>query len=920
MTRLIFISIMLPLSLLAQKPSWHTVNIEPRLDIKHMEIDSLGFLWMNDMHQLYRFDGAVAETKFGLEGEEITALVYQGDNMLLGTSLGRVIAFDPYSESYHVVQDTTYGEAVTDILYSDDAEYVIVSYGSGIQFVQDGQNRKLDVKSGLVSNEVYDICKYNGLYYLATDQGIQIIDHKGEELIFKTIGMQEGLSDLVVTHLICHDDKLWYTDYDGHLGTIDTSDNINNFSFAVKAKVNALLTYDQRIYVATDKGLSQFADGHFYNQYPRKGYSKISATQIDEEGNLWLVNSYGNLLKGSLNFQKLDAGFADIRTFSKVGDTYIVGSQSGLFTYENGDTKRVNTDNITHLAQVKDYLIVGTFSRGVKVYDTDLNLVQHLQEWQGFSDQSVLYIYSEDDDVYLSSLSGVTEFTFGNGKLSPWKSYNGLIGPGYIYTMMTADNKMYFGTDRKGLIVWDKKTNEVVNHQKFDSGEKISSVFAITQDAAGQIWFTSDEKGLGYLENGSPVVMKNQTNIADDYTSLAATSNGNLLAVRGATVDLIDPKSHHIMYFDKELDSKNKISFLNTVYQEQEATYFVHNHDIYKYTAPSAIKIHPEVIIDDVLVNLSSVKGEHRFAENENNIEFNYQGSWLTDPSKLTYQYMLEGFNDEWRTTKDNSISFRKLSPGQYNFRVRASESGQFTDNPEAAFVFEIKRHFYNYWWFRAAALLLLSLVGWQIVKARESRKKEKLALEKLNIENQLTNLKNQLNPHFLFNAFNTLIGMIEEDSDRSVAFVEGMSDFYRNMLEHGKQKMITLAQEKEMLSQYIGILKARFNGQLDISLEIDENLEQYEIPPMTLQLLLENAIKHNVVSTKNPLQISIQQSGKTIVVRNRKTTLVENVRSTQTGLKNIKRRFELINLKAPEISNTTDYFAVKLHLKRKDV
>ena len=920
MTRLIFILTILPLSLVAQMPSWRTVNLEPKIDIKHMETDSLGFLWINDPHALYRFDGATVETKFDLQEEEITALVYHEDRMFLGTSLGRVISFNPYSDNYKVVQDTTHGEAVTDIFYTNDNEYVVVSYGSGIRLVQDGKSRKLEVENGLVSNEVYDVCKYHDLYYLATDQGIQTIKPQGKELIFKTIGIETGLSDLVVTHLICLDDKLWYTDYDGHLGIIDSSHKIDNFSFADKAKVNELLTYDQRIYIATDKGLSQFVDGHFYDQYPREGYNKISTAQLDEEGNLWLVNSDGNLLKGNLNFQKLDAGFFDIRAFSKVGDTYVVGSQSGLYSYKNGDAKKINTDNITHLTQVGDYLLVGTFSQGVKVYDTDLKLVQQLEEWQGFSDQSVLYVYADGDHVYVSSLSGVTEFTFTNGSLAPTKSFNELIGPGYIYTMMIADNTMYFGTDRKGLIVWDRKTDEVVNYKMFDSGEKIGSVFAITQDAAGQIWFTSDEKGLGYLYNDSPAFMKNQTNTADNYTSLAATSNGNLLAVRGATVDLVDPKSHHIMYFDKELDIKDKISFLNTVYQEEEATYFVHDNDIYKYTSPSSIKNHPEVIIDDVLVNLSSVKGEHRFAENENNIEFDYKGSWLTDPSKLTYQYMLEGFDDEWRTTKDNSISFRKLSAGKYNFRVRASENDQFTDIPEDTFAFEIKRHFYNYWWVKAIGLFLLSLIGWQIIKAREARKKEKLTLEKLNIENQFINLKNQLNPHFLFNAFNTLIGMIEEDSDRSVAFVEGMTDFYRNMLEHGKHNMITLAQEKEILSQYIGILKARFNGQLDISLEFNDDLEQYEIPPMTLQLLLENAVKHNVVSTKNPLQISIQQSGKTILVRNRKTILVQNVKSTQTGLENIKRRFELINLKAPEIIDMTDYFEVKVHLKRTDV
>lgn len=917
MTKLLFILMLCPISLLAQMPSWRTVSLEPEIDIKHMETDSLGFLWIADPYNLYRFDGAMVETKFTLQKEDITALVYQGSNLYIGTSLGRVISFNPYSGSSRVVQDTTSGYAVTDFLYTDENEYIVVSYGSGLRVFKDGKSQILQVDKGLVSNEVYDITKYNNSYYIATDQGIQILDTAADQPTSMTIGADEGLSDMVVTHLINYDNKLWYTDYDGHLGSIDSMHNIENFAFDHRAKVNALLTYNHSIYLATNIGLSQFQDGHFCTQYPSEGNSKVNTAQIDEEGNLWLTPAGNGLLNGSLNFLKLNAGFSDIRAFSKLGNVYIVGNQNGLYTFENGISNKINNDNITYITQAAGYLIVGTFSRGIKVYDKYLNLVQKLDEWQGFSDQSVLYIYPYGDDLYVSSLSGVAEFSFHDGRLATKESLNDLIGPGYTYTMLVANNKMYFGTDRKGLIIWDKVSNTVVNHKNFKSGEKIGSVFSITTDNTGQVWFVSDEKGLGYLENEIPVVMTNQTNTADHYTSLALASNRKLLAVRGATVDLIDPSSHHIIYIDKQLDIKDNISYLNTVYQENGNTYFVHDHDIYKYTAPSSIKKHPEVIIDDVLVNLTSVGREQSFSEEQNNIEFNCLGSWLTDPSKLTYQYKLEGFDNDWRTTKDNSISFRKLPPGHYIFRVRASESSQFTDNPEDTFAFQITRHFYNCWWFQIAGLLILIVLGWQIAKARESRKKEKLALEKLNIENQFINLKNQLNPHFLFNAFNTLIGMIEEDSDRSVAFVEGMTDFYRNMLEYGKHNMITLAQEKEILSQYIAILKARFNGQLDITLKIDDSLAQYELPPMTLQLLLENAVKHNVVSTKIPLQISILQQDNTIQVRNRKTTLVHNVKSTQTGLVNIRRRFELINLKAPEIIETTDYFEVIIHLKR---
>ena len=919
MKNLIIILILLPVSLWAQMPSWRTVNLEPEIDIKNMEADSLGFLWFNDLHALYRFDGNEVIPKFKFDEEKISAFAYQSDLFLIGTSLGRVLKIDPYSNNFEVLQDTIYGEAVTEILYIDKLNYVTVSYGSGIRIIHEGHANKLDVENGLISNEVYDIKYHNKLLYIATDQGIQVLDPEKQNII-QTIGTEEGLSDLVVTHLISHNNKLWYTDYNGNLGYLNHSKQVKNFSPTNKAKVNTLITYDESIYLATDLGLTKFTNGQFQSQYPETGFEKITLAQKDEEGNIWLVNAEGILLKGSLYFQKLHTGFNEIRAFTKVDDRFIIGNQEGLYSFKHGKSLKINEDNITHIIRADKHILVGTFSQGVMVYDTKLNLISQMTDWSGFKDQSVLNLYYQDEHVYVSSLSGVMEFAFDKGQLTPSKSFNDFIGPGYVYTTLLTDGKIYFGTDRKGLIVWDQESQKVENFKTFASSEKIGSVFAITKNKEGEIWFTSDEKGLGFIDNEVPTVMKNQINTADHYTSLITTYNGNLLAVRGSTVDLVDPTSHHTMFFDKELGISHNTSYLNTIHQENKDTYFVHDHDIYKYTAYSSLKIHPEVIIDEVLVNLKPVINEFSFSQDENNIEFNYNGSWLTDPSKLTYQYLLEGFDDDWRTTKDKSISFRKLTPGQYKFRLRASENGQFVDEPEDTYTFEIRKHIYNLWWIRGLGIFLLGFIGWQSIKAREGRKKEKLALEKLNIENQFINLKNQLNPHFLFNAFNTLIGMIEEDSDRSVAFVEGMTDFYRNMLELGKLNLIPLAQEKEILSQYISILKARFNGQLEIKVVIEDNPNQYELPPMTLQLLLENAVKHNIVSTKNPLRVSILQNGNKIIVRNRKTALVQDVKSTKTGLKNIKQRFELMKIKAPEITERDNYFEVIVHLKRHDI
>jgi hypothetical protein len=510
------------------------------------------------------------------------------------------------------------------------------------------------------------------------------------------------------------------------------------------------------------------------------------------------------------------------------------------------------------------------------------------------------------------------QFDFIKGNLIPKQSINSIIGQGYIYTMLLAGDKMFFGTDRDGILIWDRSNDKLEVHETFNNKEKIGSVYALTKDKSGEIWFTSTEQGLGYFNNKNPIKLLNIPNIKDQYTSLSSMDNGNLMAIRASSIDILDPVSQHFMYFDNELGLKNEVTYLNNIVVDGEQTFFIHDQNLFRYIPNGKIKIHPEVIIDQKKVNLSPADGKSDFEQNENNIEFDFKGSWLTDPLKLTYQYKLEGFDEEWRTTKDNSIAFPKLRPGKYKFKLRASGNGMFHDEPEAEYSFQIHKHYYNLWWVRLLVLGLIGFITLYLFKQRETRKKEKLALEKLNIENQFINLKNQLNPHFLFNAFNTLIGLIEEDSDRSIDFVEKMTDFYRNILEYGKSNMIPLSEEKEILCQYIDILKARFNGQLNIKMRFDDDLKSYEIPPMTLQLLVENAVKHNVVSTKNPLQISINQNKNTVTVKNKKTALINASPGTKTGLKNIKRRFELVNLTTPKIHETDKYFEVILIVKKK--
>ncbi|MFT4536415.1 MAG: ligand-binding sensor domain-containing protein [Saprospiraceae bacterium] len=909
------ILIILPFSGWAQIPSWQLVNIEPALEIKEIVSDSLGFLWMHDGDILYRFDGAEAINHFNLGDEKISSLQYStSDYLVVGTNYGRVIIYNPYSFEFNVLHENKEYHKVTNSHVIDNNNFIILYYGLGIVTSTDGVMAQYTTDNGLISNEVYDVALFDNNYFISTDQGIQILNPKEGGRLESTITVQEGLPDIVITHLDIYQNKLWYTDYDKHLGSITKDQEIQNYILPKEGKVNDISTHESGIYLATDKGIFLFDNKEFKNKSEENKYNLI---QIDEEGNLWSVSDNDQLVKGNLHFQKMILDIEAIRTIEKYDHQIILGNDYGVYRPFQEKYIKVTSDNVTCLKSINEFLLVGTFSQGVKVYDKQFNEVQALSKWTTIENESVLHIYTHNNEVYISSLSGVMKFEFKDGKLIPINSLNAIIGQAYIYTMLIQGEKMYFGTDRDGLYIWLRDKDKIDILSNFQSGEKVGSVYSLTEDKNQRIWFTSSECGLGYMNTDKAIKLANVPNSKDEYTSLQSLKNGNLLAIRGSSVDVLDPVTQHFMFFDKEVGLKNEVTYLNNILLDHNQTFFVRDHNIFSYSPESNVKIHPEVSIDKVRVNLSTIrKGENQFEENENNIEFDFRGSWLTDPSKLSYQYKLEGFDEEWRSTKDNSVSFPRLRPGIYRFRLRASENGLFYDEPEADYHFQIHRKFYNQRWFRLFGIGLLGFVILVIIKQLYARKKEKLQHEKLNIENQLINLKNQLNPHFLFNTFNTLIGLIEEDSERSIALVEKMTDFYRNVLNYGKLDIITLGAEREILAQYIAILKARFNSQINIVLDFEKDLSRYAIPPMTLQLLVENAVKHNVVSSKNPLTINIKQIGNSISIKNKKSPLINASSSTKIGLVNIKRRFELINLATPIIHDTDQYFEVILKVK----
>ena len=188
--------------------------------------------------------------------------------------------------------------------------------------------------------------------------------------------------------------------------------------------------------------------------------------------------------------------------------------------------------------------------------------------------------------------------------------------------------------------------------------------------------------------------------------------------------------------------------------------------------------------------------------------------------------------------------------------------------------------------------------------------------LEESSIKAQYTALQNQLNPHFLFNSLNTLISEIEYNPENAVVFTQKLSDVYRYILKSQEQGLVTLRDELEFLDSYIYLHQVRLGKCIQLENKMPPTLLNKKIPSLTLQLLIENVIKHNIINMENPMVIHLDYSDKdqTLSVRN-KIKLKKDVAKSGMGLKNLSARYLLICNLHITIIDDSEYFTVKIPL-----
>ncbi|PMD93236.1 histidine kinase [Siphonobacter sp. BAB-5405] len=210
------------------------------------------------------------------------------------------------------------------------------------------------------------------------------------------------------------------------------------------------------------------------------------------------------------------------------------------------------------------------------------------------------------------------------------------------------------------------------------------------------------------------------------------------------------------------------------------------------------------------------------------------------------------------------------------------------------------------------------SLEQWQ------ASQKNKETLKKARLQGQLQSLRSQISPHFLFNSLNSLSSLIADEPQKAEDFVNEMAKVYRYLLQTSERELTPLSVELAFIHSYYHLLKTRYGAGLHLDVVVDPAYLKYQLPPLTLQMLVENAVKHNVILATKPLHIHIgtTTTGELLVSNNLQTKAKRPgvVESTKVGLSNITARYRLLDQPEPQITNGPDHFKILLPLFTENV
>lgn len=398
------------------------------------------------------------------------------------------------------------------------------------------------------------------------------------------------------------------------------------------------------------------------------------------------------------------------------------------------------------------------------------------------------------------------------------------------------------------------------------------------EDSYGNLWIATNEKGLFCFSNNKLYEFNRIKGLSSNkINELDVDKKGNIWLATNVGIQKITISkglgkaiifSFNNSHGLPNLEIEHLAVFNNKVWcSAKEHLFYFDCDQMGSNTVP------PFTYLKSVSINDSSMKVSDSpvLKYDQNNITFEFVGITFKNTEKKEFLYRLTGYENEWKSSATGECQYTNLPYGNYTFQVYSLNNDKIKSNIPATFNFSILRPFWFTWWFITLEIISLIIFVYMVIRWRvnkiEKREEEKTRINQKLAEFQMTAVRAQMNPHFVFNAINSIQHYIlTNDKYNSYDYLAKFSHLIRNVLDNSQKEYISIEKEIITLSLYIELEKIRFDVPFEFILKVDEDLDQAEtnIPSMVIQPYLENAIWHGLMPKQNDclLELEIKKEG----------------------------------------------------------
>lgn len=721
--------------------------------------------------------------------------------------------------------------------------------------------------------------KINGIYfnfkggdYISATQGIYAVGSKPAIVNFQNFAP----SSLNARH--CFSGNIVYTGRNKKVEIYDMETRAAGYFETpdLPVSINSIGIIDSLIYICSGKGLS------LYNRHTQKKvgqyFSDVNVSHVlkDKEGSLWIStlsegvmfipNVHVNFFKSVNYFQG-----NKVLKLNGLGNHVIIGqSNSKADHYNRGVLKPIPSPNESR-GEGRTYTIKVNNKDSSFIISNQSGLIKFsLKGKTTYLENVALLSYAEtyNDSVYLSTPSVVGKFS---RNLQPFAFGEGIhqfvldsVRADVLY-FDWSDSVLYAGT-RTGMRLYKGRTKLPARHKEFDG----LSFTGIDKDRQGIFIASTLGDGIFFFKNDKLVQLNEKSGLTDnmctgffmqnDSTVWVTTLNGLNRIVYNYKEGAFTSIKIKNLYRNDGLPS----NYINDIYIYGDSVWLATNTGLavfnekdlpnYSYSPRMAIE---SFKASDVYKPVFS-SAHINLDRNSNNIVIEFNCRTFKNSVSVLYKYKLVGLNNSWVETRNNQVDFTGLPPGKYEFAVYAYNLNEnWKSNIERIF-FTIKPAYWETNWFRILLAAIVLVIVSLFIFYRFRKVKKDFALQKriINYEKEMLELEQQalrlqMNPHFIFNALNSIQhAILSGKQNDAYNSLELFSSLIRGILENSKYKFITLEDEIEILKIYIQIEAKRFSSDFNYEVKIDPEIDisSIKIPPMLIQPFVENSIWHGLM------------------------------------------------------------------------